>query len=234
MLNQKWIILQDTAMQVLGNSPWQHLVMNTGQFSIQGKNKISVGCLTCTWWQSCLSRNTSARASLQAEPGHQPLAVWGTALGQHPRSCIKANITKPTEELCVYPSSFFWPCTSQFCCFSPASLPAVSRSSDPLLPSFTSAFSVSNTFCPLMSRWITLCWCRWLKPWRMQRKVRGTQVQSMLFSDIPPQPIMLQKWKVHSWELSAPEHFCLSHAPNKHCPVSHAGRTCPARSLSIL
>lgn len=34
-----------------------------------------------------------------------------------------------------------------------------------VLPSLTSAFSVSRTFWPLMSRWITWCACRWAKPW---------------------------------------------------------------------
>lgn len=38
------------------------------------------------------------------------------------------------------------------------------------VPSLTSAFSVSRTFCPLISRWITLCWCRWLRPWRNERR----------------------------------------------------------------
>lgn len=38
------------------------------------------------------------------------------------------------------------------------------------VPSLTSAFSVSRTFCPLISRWITLCWCRWLRPWRNERQ----------------------------------------------------------------
>lgn len=38
------------------------------------------------------------------------------------------------------------------------------------VPSLTSAFSVSKTFCPLISRWITLCWCRWLRPWRKERR----------------------------------------------------------------
>lgn len=33
------------------------------------------------------------------------------------------------------------------------------------IPSLTSAFSVSSTFCPLMSRWITLWAWRWARPW---------------------------------------------------------------------
>ena len=33
-----------------------------------------------------------------------------------------------------------------------------------LLPSLMSALSVSSTFCPLMSLWMTLCLCRWLSP----------------------------------------------------------------------
>jgi hypothetical protein len=33
-------------------------------------------------------------------------------------------------------------------------------------PSLTSAFSVSRTFCPLMSLWMTLCWWRWARPCR--------------------------------------------------------------------
>lgn len=33
------------------------------------------------------------------------------------------------------------------------------------VPSLTSAFSVSSTFCPLMSRWITLWAWRWARPW---------------------------------------------------------------------
>lgn len=33
------------------------------------------------------------------------------------------------------------------------------------VPSLTSAFSVSSTFCPLMSRWMTLWAWRWARPW---------------------------------------------------------------------
>lgn len=199
MLNWKWIILQDTAMQLWGNSPWQHLVMNTGQFSIQGMKN---WCWLLNLYQSC-GRAVWAETPLQVHLSKQNLAInpWQSET-QHLVN-TQGHVSKPAEQnpqrSSWYPSSFIRSCTSQFCCFSPASPPAASRSSNPLLPSFTSAFSVSNTFCPLMSRWITLCWCRWLKPWRIQRKVRGTQVQSMLFSDIPPHPIMLQKWKVHSW-----------------------------------
>lgn len=38
-------------------------------------------------------------------------------------------------------------------------------SEGPTVPSLTSAFSVSSTFCPLMSRWITLWAWRWARPW---------------------------------------------------------------------
>lgn len=34
-----------------------------------------------------------------------------------------------------------------------------------VVPSLTSAFSVSSTFCPLISRWITLWAWRWARPW---------------------------------------------------------------------
>ena len=34
------------------------------------------------------------------------------------------------------------------------------------LPNLTSAFSVSKTFCPLMSRWITWWEWRWERPWK--------------------------------------------------------------------
>lgn len=34
-----------------------------------------------------------------------------------------------------------------------------------IVPSLTSAFSVSSTFCPLISRWITLWAWRWARPW---------------------------------------------------------------------
>ena len=36
------------------------------------------------------------------------------------------------------------------------------------IPSFTSALSVRSTFCPLMSRWITLLECRWDRPCQSQ------------------------------------------------------------------
>lgn len=35
-----------------------------------------------------------------------------------------------------------------------------------VIPSLTSAFSVSKTFCPLMSRWITWWEWRWERPWK--------------------------------------------------------------------
>lgn len=38
-------------------------------------------------------------------------------------------------------------------------------SEGPTVPSLTSAFSVSSTFCPLISRWITLWAWRWARPW---------------------------------------------------------------------
>lgn len=44
------------------------------------------------------------------------------------------------------------------------------------LPSLMSALSVRRTFWPLMSRWITLFLCKWLKPWSMlikQGKSKG-------------------------------------------------------------
>lgn len=39
-------------------------------------------------------------------------------------------------------------------------------------PSLTSAFSVSRTFCPLMSLWMTLCWWRWVRPCRQRHTVK--------------------------------------------------------------
>lgn len=37
-------------------------------------------------------------------------------------------------------------------------------------PSLTSAFSVSRTFWPLMSRWMTWWACKWARPWRGERE----------------------------------------------------------------
>ena len=39
-----------------------------------------------------------------------------------------------------------------------------------ILPSLTSALSVNNTFCPLMSLCITWFWWRWLTPWEHKTK----------------------------------------------------------------
>lgn len=104
MLNWKWIILQDAAMQLWGNSPWQHLAMNTGQFSIQGTKN---WCWLLNLYQSC-GRAVWAETPLQVHHSKQNLAInpwqsetWSTrkvtyqsqqnkthrgALGTHPPS----------------------------------------------------------------------------------------------------------------------------------------------------
>lgn len=38
------------------------------------------------------------------------------------------------------------------------------------IPSLTSAFSVSSTFWPFMSLWMTLCAWRWERPWTQTKK----------------------------------------------------------------
>lgn len=48
------------------------------------------------------------------------------------------------------------------------------------VPSLTSAFSVSSTFCPLMSRWMTWWACRWAKPCRhVDDKLSATTVREV-------------------------------------------------------
>lgn len=42
-----------------------------------------------------------------------------------------------------------------------------------LLPNLTSAFSVSSTFWPLMSLWMTLCWWRWVSPCKRHKYELG-------------------------------------------------------------
>lgn len=188
MLNWKWIILfSRTLLCSCGRTAPYHIWWWTqGKFQSRAW-EICVGCLTCTW---CIPAST-----WPSTPGSLRHSTWSTHKvmyqSQHNKT-HRGALGTPILFLQVMHNPLLLLLSSQPTC-------SFSRSSNPLLPSFTSAFSVSNTFCPLMSRWITLCWCRWLKPWRIQRKVRGTQVQSMLFSGIPPQPIMLQKWKVHSW-----------------------------------
>lgn len=52
------------------------------------------------------------------------------------------------------------------------------------LPNFTSAFSVNNTFCPLMSRWITWWACRCANPcifWGKKRKIIHMKQFSFFF-----------------------------------------------------
>lgn len=51
-----------------------------------------------------------------------------------------------------------------------------------LLPSLTSAFSVSSTFWPLMSLWMTLWWWRWVRPWKSDKHELGEKKGRILHS----------------------------------------------------
>lgn len=67
-----------------------------------------------------------------------------------------------------------------------------------VLPSLTSAFSVSSTFWPLMSLWMTLCWWRWVRPWR-KKKTLWKQKKSRSKSA----PVSVNNYSSHPQDLSA-------------------------------
>lgn len=64
------------------------------------------------------------------------------------------------------------------------------------LPSFTSAFSVNNTFCPLISLWITWWAWRWANP--CMKKRRGRRGRSELGSGLSSRVAIPSTPKAHS------------------------------------
>lgn len=88
------------------------------------------------------------------------------------------------------------------------------------LPSFTSAFSVNNTFCPLISLWITWWAWRWANPCMKKRRGRrgcselGSGLSSRVAVPSTPKPIALGPVLSHSgWVQWDPRETCSSTSP---------------------
>lgn len=218
-------------MQLWGNSPWQQPAMHAGQFSIQGM-KSWCWLLNLYLWQSCVDRNTTASAPLQAEPGHQPPAVQGTALGQHPRPCYWSQHDKTHRgALGTHPLSSG---------HAQASFAASPQPAQPQFPgALTHPYLISLLRFPSAIHSVPWCLGELLcagvddsSPGEFRERLEEPKFKACYFLTFLLNQLCSRNERftvgVKHWRM------LLFITCSKHCPVSHAGRTCLARSLSVL